>query len=164
MKRRVQVLLLSSFMGGMVQALAANNSNLAFFGMLIEPPPCSINSGNRIDVNFGDRIGVGKVDGVNYRQTVNYQVTCEGSKDNGWSLILSLSGEKSDFDANALLTSRENLGIRLYQNGKPFMPGSAIAIDKANPPVLEAVPVKNQGAKLTEGAFEAWATLHANYL
>jgi type 1 fimbria pilin len=136
---------------------------MTFRGTLIEPPPCIINDGNHVDVDFGERVGINKVDGVNYRQLVNYQVTCESGGIGGATLKLSLSGTVTGFDGQALQTNKENLGIRVYQNDLAFTPGSSLAIDLANPPRLEAVPVKNVGSTLSEGPFEAWATLQADY-
>jgi len=137
---------------------------MMFHGTLITPPPCTINDDNQIDVNFGERLGINKVDGVNYRQSINYQITCEGTGSGNWMLTLSLSGGVSSFDREALATDKPNLGIRIYQNNKLFTPNSTLSIDQANPPRLEAVPVKSLGATLTEGAFESWVTLRADYL
>ncbi|MBH3000364.1 fimbrial protein [Serratia marcescens] len=156
-------LLLVVALGAPMFALSAGNADMTFHGTLIEPPPCAINDGNRIDVDFGERVGVNKVDGVNYRQLVNYQITCDSESTGGAVLRLSLSGSTSGFDEQALQTNKENLGIRVYQNDVSFTPGSSLAIDLANPPRLEAVPVKNAGSTLSEGAFEAWATLQADY-
>ncbi|MGU9756061.1 fimbrial protein [Serratia marcescens] len=144
-------------------AMAEGDVDMSFHGTLIEPPPCSINDGNQVDVDFGERVGINKVDGVNYRQMLNYQITCDTNGISNWALTLSLSGNAAGFDKEALLTSKDNLGIRVYQNDEPFTPGSTLDIDLANPPRLEAVPVKNEGSTLTEGAFEAWATLRADY-
>ncbi|ROR60336.1 UNVERIFIED_ORG: type 1 fimbria pilin [Providencia alcalifaciens] len=138
-------------------------AGMTFRGMLIVPPPCKINDDSRVDVDFGERVGVNKVDGVNYRQSINYQVSCENVGNNNWILILSLLGEHTLFDNGALVTNKENLGIRIYQNDKIFAPDSHLLIDPMNPPKLEAVPVKNLGTTLVEGDFEAWATLQANY-
>lgn len=153
--------------GGMnvmdAQAAAAGSADMTFRGTLVEPPPCTINNSSRIDVDFGDRLGITKVDGVNYRQPMNYQITCENNANGSWALTLSLSGAAASFDVNALQTSKPGLGVRVYQNDMPFRPGSTLPIDLANPPRLEAVPVQNAGAPLTEGAFEAWATLRADY-
>lgn len=143
--------------------LAEGSADMTFRGTLIEPPPCTINDGNQVDVDFGERVGVNKVDGVNYRQMLNYQITCEGGGSGSWVLTLNLSGTATGFDGQALQTNKENLGIRVYQNDQPFTPGSSLAIDLATPPRLEAVPVKNAGSTLAEGGFEAWATLQADY-
>ncbi|HBE9082209.1 fimbrial protein [Serratia fonticola] len=158
------LLLTCGLMGVVVTAKAKDNgADMTFHGTLITPPPCTINDDNRIEVNFGERVGINKVDGVNYRQMMNYQITClEAATGNG-ALTLSLSGSVAGFDSEALLTDKANLGIRVYQNDQPFTPNSTLKIDLANPPRLEAVPVKNASATLTEGAFESWATLRADY-
>lgn len=157
------LLLVIGLVGGVITVQAEGGVDVTFSGTLIEPPPCTINDGNRVDVNFGERVGINKVDGVNYRQTLNYQIFCENTGSGSWALTLSLSGSPAVFDNQALLTNKENLGIRLYQNDKPFTPGSTLDIDLANPPRLEAVPVKSEGTTLTEGTFETWATLRADY-
>lgn len=159
-----KVLLLCTLMGVAVMVQAKDGeADMTFRGTLIEPPPCTINDGNQVDVDFGERVGINKVNGVNYRQTLNYQIVCENSGDRSWALTLSLSGAQAGFDNEALQSSKENLGIRVYQNDRPFTPGSSLAIDLSSPPRLEAVPVKNAGSTLTEGAFDAWATLRADY-
>ncbi|OKB68823.1 pilus assembly protein [Serratia marcescens] len=165
MKRRINgwLLLLVGVLGLNAEAEGALEVNTLFHGTLIEPPPCTINDGSRVDVDFGERVGINKVDGVNYRQVLNYQISCESADSGNWALTLSLSGVAAGFDKDAVLTSKSNLGIRVYQNDRPFTPGSTVAIDLHNPPRLEAVPVKSTGATLTEGAFEAWATLRADY-
>ncbi|HAT4913350.1 TPA: fimbrial protein [Serratia marcescens] len=157
------VLLLAGVLGLSGVARAEGDVDMTFHGTLIEPPPCTINDGNKVDVDFGERVGINKVDGVNYRQAMNYQITCDNAGGNRWALSLNLGGSVSAFDGNALQTSKTDLGIRVYQNDTPFTPGSSLDIDLNNPPRLEAVPVKKEGSTLTEGAFEAWATLRAEY-
>ncbi|MDK2376503.1 fimbrial protein [Serratia fonticola] len=157
------LLLVIGLLGGATTVQAEGDVDMTFRGTLIEPPPCTINDDNRVDVNFGERVGINRVDGVSYRQVLNYQISCQNTGSGSWALTLSLSGAAAGFDNQALLTNKENLGIRLYQNDKPFTPGSTLDIDLTNPPRLEAVPVKSEGATLTEGTFEAWATLRADY-
>lgn len=163
--RMMTVLLVACGLAGMAGQVQAEDgeADMTFHGTLITPPPCTINDDNRIDVNFGERVGINKVDGVNYRQLMNYQITCEGAGSGSWALTLSLSGTNARFDNEALSTNKTDLGIRVYQNDQPFTPNSTLKIDLANPPRLEAVPVKDPGATLTEGTFEALATLRADY-
>ncbi|WP_422396826.1 fimbrial protein [Serratia ureilytica] len=163
MQTMMNTLLLALVWGGTGVALADGDVDMTFRGTLIEPPPCTINDGERVDVDFGERVGINKVDGVNYRQIMNYQITCDNAGSGSWALTLSLTGAVAGFDEQALQTNKTDLGIRVYQNDKPFAPGSTLAIDISNPPRLEAVPVKREGATLTEGAFESWATLRADY-
>jgi len=157
--RGLSVLFFYGVLSGGVHA--AGDIDMTFRGRLIEPPPCTINNGNRVDVDFGDRVGVNRVDGNEYRREVNYQIVCD--RGGSWTMTLSLNGTTAGFDADALLSNKTDLGIRVYQDGKPFRPGSVLTIDPNKPPTLEAVPVKRPGSTLTEGAFEAWATLQAEY-
>lgn len=165
MSRTLKVLLLT---GGLIAGTTSTQgkdgvADMTFHGTLIEPPPCTINDGNQVDVDFGDRVGINKVDGVNYRQRLNYQITCDSALGSSWALTLSLSGVAVGFDNEAVLTDKTGLGIRIYQNDTPFTPNSSLKINLVNPPTLEAVPIKQPGATLTEGVFEAWATLRADY-
>lgn len=155
------LLLIAGLLGAYSAAQAADN--MAFRGTLLAPPPCRINDGNQVEVDFGERVGINKVDGVNYRQGLNYQITCDSASGGNWALSLSLKGTASGFDKQALATNKGELGIRIYRDDEPFTPGSVLNITLDNPPRLEAVPVKKQGATLGEGAFEAWATLQADY-
>lgn len=160
----LKTLLLASLLSINAMVLAAEGQvEMEFSGMLIEPPACTINEGNRVDVNFGERIGINKVDGVNYRQPMNYQISCGEGGGSVQKLTLTLSGKATTFDKQALQSSQDNLGVRIYQNDQPFTPGSTLTIDQSDPPQLEAVPVKNKGASLKEGRFEAWATLRVDY-
>lgn len=136
--------------------------NMLFHGTLVEPPPCTINDGGMVDVDFGERVGVNKVDGVNYRQTLDYRITCEPGA-TGLDLSLTLYGQHADYDAAAVQTDLADLGIQVLQNGQPFLINTPVAIDPTHPPVLEAVPVKKPGATLTGGVFVATATLKAQY-
>lgn len=140
--------------------LAADNLQLR--GTLIEPPPCKINDGNSVDVDFGERVGVKKVDGVNYLTPMSYKITCETGA-TGLDMTLTLSGQPTGYDDAAVKTNLTDLGIRVLQNGKPFTLNQPINVDPKSPPLLEAVPVKTPGSTLQEGAFSATATLQANY-
>ncbi|WP_413507992.1 fimbrial protein [Serratia proteamaculans] len=153
------VLLLAS---GALTGNAYAAENMRFYGTLVEPPPCTINDGGNVDVNFGDRVGVTKVDGVNYLQAVNYQISCEANAD-AWNMTLEIIGVPTDYDSAALMANVTDLGIKILQNGQPFELNKPIPIRLANKPKLEAVPVKRPGATLREGAFEATATLLAVY-
>lgn len=163
--RRRAVLKILLFIGMLIFNIFAwaIDGDMNFHGTLIEPPSCVIAGGQRVEVDFGE-VGVNKVDGVNNRRLLNYQITCDEISNSGkWVLRMSLSGNGTGFDRNALVTSKANLGIRLYQNDVLFTPGSSIDVYLDNLPRLEAVLVKETGSILTEGAFEALATLRADY-
>lgn len=160
-KSIINTILLFSIVGE-VAGVKAESGDMNFHGTLIAPPPCSIDEGEQIDVAFGDRLGINKIDGVNFRVEVNYRIDCESGV-GGWMPALTLSGIATDFDYNALATNKPDMGIRVYLNSTPFMPNTKVNFSMVNKPKLEAVPVKRPGIKLTEGAFEAWATLRVDY-
>ena len=137
------------------------SANLTFSGTLNEPPPCTIDAGNKIEVDFGD-VGVKRVDGVRYRRGVGYTISC-GTDTLPWVLKLSVNGTPTTFDGAALQTSAPDLGIRIFQNNLPFRLNTPLDITVSSPPVLEVVPVKQPGATLAPASFTAVATLLAEY-
>ena len=137
------------------------SANLTFSGTLNEPPPCTIDAGNTIEVDFGD-VGVKRVDGVKYRKGLAYTISC-GPATLPWELKLSVNGTPTSFDASAVQTNVPALGIRVYQNNVPFPLNTRLDISLPSPPVLEVVPVKQPGATLAPARFAAVATLLAEY-
>ncbi|WP_025858657.1 fimbrial protein [Pseudomonas sp. CHM02] len=137
------------------------SANLSFSGTLNEPPPCTIDAGNTIEVDFGD-VGIKRVDGVRYRRGVSYTISC-GPATLPWELKLSVNGTPTAFDASAVQTSVPALGIRVYRNSVPFALNTPLNITLSSPPVLEVVPVKQPGATLVPARFAAVATLLAEY-
>ena len=137
------------------------SANLTFSGTLNEPPPCTIDSGNTIEVDFGD-VGVKRVDGVKYRRGVGYSINC-GTDTLPWALKLSVNGTPTAFDGAAVQTSVLELGIRIFQNNLPLPLNTPLDITLSSPPILEVVPVKQPGATLGSARFTAVATLLAEY-
>lgn len=167
MKTMLAKFMLISLLGVHLPVFATSTaaSVMAFSGTLVASPSCIIENGERIDIDFGTNIASSKVDGVNYTQALNYTVTCQGGT-SGALVMLSLKGTASTFDNNAIQTSIDDLGIRVYKSGPPltlFALNSSEQIDPASPPKLQVVPVKNPGVKLKATVFEAWATLQADY-
>ncbi|HIE0912763.1 TPA: fimbrial protein [Serratia marcescens] len=139
-----------------------NQQQVQFRGTLNVPPLCSVNTGQIIDVDFGERVGVNKVDGKNYLKTVNYEIRCEpGGR--GLDMGLRVNADTAAYDDSVIQTSLADLGIRLLLNGQPLAINRRIVIDAANPPMLQAAPIGRPGAELTEGAFRAAATLLVDY-
>ncbi|MBK5439592.1 fimbrial protein [Pseudomonas sp. TH32] len=137
------------------------SANVTFTGTLNEPPPCTIDSGSTIEVDFGD-VGTKRVDGVKYRRTVGYTIRC-GPSTLPWLLRLSINGTATTFDNSAVQTSVPELGIRLFQNNLPFRLNTPLDITLSSPPTLEVVPVKQPGSVLAPARFTAVATLLAEY-
>ena len=138
------------------------SANVSFSGTLVEPPPCTINGGKTITIDF-EKVAVNKVDGVNYRKPVNYTITCDAGAP-GWVMMLSLKGTAAGFEPAAVQSSVANLGIKVFQNGAPFVINTRMVINPSKPPILEAVPIKKNSSTLSGGSFTAAATLLAEYL
>ncbi|MFL1390836.1 fimbrial protein [Pseudomonas tritici] len=144
-----------------ISLCSAASANLTFSGTLNEPPPCTIDAGSTIEVDFGD-IGIKLIDGVRYRKGVGYTISC-GATTMPWLLKLSVNGTATTFDASAVQSSVPELGIRLFQNNVPFQLNTPLDITLSSPPVLEVVPVQRPGAVLAPARFTAVATLLAEY-
>lgn len=136
-------------------------ANLTFSGTLVEPPPCTINSGANIAIDFGE-ISVNKIDGINQRKRLNYTITCSSST-LPWYMFLTLTATATTFDSAAVQTNIADLGIKILRNDLPFALNKKLSINPASPPVLEVVPVKKSGSTLSEGSFTATAVLLAHY-
>ena len=139
-----------------------NEQQMQFRGTLNEPPACTINNGQTIDVDFGERIGVNKVDGKNYLRDVNYEIQCEKGG-NSLELGLQVTATAANYDGSVIQTNLADVGIQLLLDGKPLPLNQRTRVDAAAVPVLQAVPVKRPGAELKVSAFCATATLTADY-
>ncbi|ELY3087888.1 fimbrial protein [Klebsiella aerogenes] len=141
-------------------------TEVQFRGTLIEPPPCNISNDQTILVPFGDNVGINKIDGVNYRQPVEYSLNCDiTSPQDGLSVELSTTNPTA-YDTSAVNTDITGLGIRLLVEGVPAVFDTPMPVDLQGsqlPPHIEAVPVKAPDASLTEGPFNATVTLKVVY-
>ncbi|MFV8979236.1 fimbrial protein [Serratia fonticola] len=135
-------------------------NNVSFTGTLVEPPPCHINDKGNMNVHF-DKVGVNKINGVNYQQSIDYILTCEDTP--GWKMALKLTGEAAVFSDGTIQSNVAGLGIKVTINEQPMELNESFVISAANLPRLKAVPVKDIGAVLNEGPFTASATLLAQY-
>lgn len=126
-------------------------------------PVCTINGGNPIIINFneGEVMVTTRVNGQNYMKNVPYDVQC--GKDIPNVLKLKIAGIASDVKTNILMTNKQNLGIALLSNGKPFALNKFIEFTYPNVPQLKAVPIKLQDQPLTAGDFSAGALLEIFY-
>lgn len=124
-------------------------------------PPCIINGGRVIEVDFGNEIIISRIDGSNYIQTVDYSVECKGNSSN--AMKLQVQGNAAVFEQGALQSSVADLGIALKANGASLAVNDWIDFTYPNVPQLQAVPIKRAGATLNGGEFTAAATLKVDY-
>lgn len=138
--------------------------NVTIKGVVVTPPPCTINNNVTIDVNFGDAVDINKVDGNNYLTDVPYTVECTGNSSN--NLNLSIQGNGADFDSSVLDGGHNGLGIELVFNDKKLSLGDNINFtwsSSTEVPVIKAVPVKKSGATLSTGEFSVGATIVVSF-
>ncbi|WP_235470133.1 fimbrial protein [Franconibacter pulveris] len=113
---RIALLLAAASMltAGLLQTARAaqtgDSMSVNFRGEFIFATPCTVNNDQVIDVVFG-QVGVNKVNGTNYRQTIPYTVDCQGASDSS-PLSLTMSGTAAGYDDAAVTTSADGLGIR----------------------------------------------------
>lgn len=152
-------------LGAMLLCARLPAAPVRFTGTLNDPPPCSVDNGHSVVVDFGNSLGIRKIDGSRYRMPVNYSLTCEpDSPQSGLLLVLTPgSSGQASFDSAAVNSTTPGLGIRLIVDGVPARFGQPYPVSVASPPLLEAVPVRQSGAALAEGAFTATATLRVDY-
>ncbi|UVC29810.1 fimbrial protein [Pantoea sp. SOD02] len=161
MKYKIQTVLL--ILSALIMHRSAYSvENLLFKGSLIDMAECTINNDQRIDIDFGPRLGISQIDGVNYRQAINYQINCLPGTTTP-DMAINITANAMTNDNTAIQTDKTGLGIRLLQNGMPMNLNQALVFTSGNPPVLEAVPVTSDANLLTEGAFLAVATIQVEY-
>ena len=61
------------------------------------------------------------------------------------------------------MTRKADLGVKLFINGADWPLNTAVNFTHPNFPVVQAVPVKRAGSRLTGGVFDAAATLVVDY-
>ncbi|QCR59635.1 fimbrial protein [Serratia fonticola] len=133
-------------------------------GFIQVPLPCTISGDGGKDaivVKFGDAVSTSQLDGVNYRQPINYSIDCEPGVNN--ALQLSISGGSAGFGGGVLKTNVTDLGIKISygESGSAALAlGTYLPFNYPTLPKLYATPVKRPGSTLTAKPFSASATLH----
>lgn len=137
---------------------------VGFNGTLISTPPeCILNNSQKSMVHFGD-ILLSRIDGVNYKHTLTFELTCTNLAMN--NLALSIQGDPSNFNNGILKTSNPKLGLSFYINGIKQDINKKINFNYLELPSLEVSPVKNTNSSFDDtdgGDFTALATLNVDY-
>ncbi|AHG22487.1 hypothetical protein Z042_24910 [Chania multitudinisentens RB-25] len=141
--------------------LPAQAVDVKFSGTLVVPPPCVINSGSDITVNFANDMLVGRINGVNYEKTIPYVLNCSGATST--ALRLQFQGSGAGFDTSVLSTTKTNLGLELRSSGVKLPVNTWLNFTDPARPVLTATPVKGTGSTLGGGPFIAASTLVVDY-
>lgn len=130
-----------------------------FYGTLIVVE-CSINAGQRQIVDFGDALGIHRIDGKRYEQPVPFVLDCKNYAGGQMpSMTLKAEGTATSFNESAVVTSISGLGIELRSNGTPLALNKPVELSYGNLPSLTAVPVAEPSVELKEGPFSATVRL-----
>lgn len=129
-------------------------------GVIIAPPPCVINNGDTIEIDFGPVLTT-RIDGVRYRQPIDYQASCENMPSN--LLTLTLIGQPAAFSPNDLTTSVDGLAMAFHANAQPLPVGQALNFTYPDFPKLEVTPIKDTAVELPGREFVASATIEIAY-
>ncbi len=120
-----------------------------------------INGEKTIDINFGDEVITTRVNGINYKEDIEYSLTCNDKTSK--ALRMKIMGVPS-FKSSVLVTNKDNLGVELLADDKPIVINDWLNFTyPTNNPKLQAVPVKVVGSELAGGEFFATATLLVDY-
>ena len=87
---------------GMAQAAGPN----MFFSGTLVMPPCTISKGAKVEVDFGEDLGVNKIDGVNYTKPVDYTVDCDEDYVANQLAIVIETTSPTIFDPSAVATDK----------------------------------------------------------
>lgn len=141
------------------RAGVSKEGSLTIHGRLVVVE-CSINSGQKQVVNFGDAVGIHRIDGKRYEQPVPFVLDCQNYAGGDMPpMTLTLSGNQTSFDDAAVTTTTKGLGIELKMNGEPLPLSKTVEVDHNNPPELTAVPVADPSEELVEGPFSGGVRL-----
>ncbi|CAO95311.1 MrfF protein [Erwinia tasmaniensis Et1/99] len=139
--------------------------NMIFHGTLREHPPCEINSGQPINISFGE-VGVNKVDGKNYEQVFTITYDCAERDSN---IIVRYLGVATAFDNAAVESNIKDFGIQLRSKSvdgalTAFVVGTALTVaSNQSSSTFVATPVKKPGSELPAEAFTSSAMLQLEY-
>ncbi|WP_421356686.1 fimbrial protein [Pseudocitrobacter faecalis] len=141
----------------------ANEVATYFYGTLLESPPCIINGGNNIVVDFGNELMTTRIDGQEYRQKIEFTLDCSVALSSKQKVRINGATVSAGFNSAVLKTEKNGLGIALYSGDSRYSPGTWITFTDPNLPVLYAVPEKQDGVALSGGTFSVLASLVVDY-
>lgn len=134
---------------------------VGFKGHLIEQPPCVINGGELITVDFGNEVMTTRIDGQSYTQKAEFDLDCSAAVGNA-PLKLRVAGTKAGF-AEALDGGTQGLGIALSLDGQLLKPNDWQTFSSTVKPLISAVLVKDEAVILDGGIFRVLASLEMEY-
>lgn len=140
--------------------------NYNFTGRMMLATSCTINNSanDTLTVTFGN-VGISKIDTGRYVQDLHYTLDC-GHETNDKMYFMTIQGNPTSWDKQAIATSVNGLGVQVLKDGSPVDLNTYITIPdpSATPPALQIRLVKDPNVTLTEQPFTATGTLIIEYV
>ncbi|WP_233429642.1 fimbrial protein [Enterobacter asburiae] len=137
-------------------------AEVTFHGELVEAPPCIVNGGEPVVVDFGSEVMTTRIDGTEYKKRIAFTLDCREAVSPGQQLRIT-GGTAAAFDPQAIAGEQPGFGIALYEGSHRYTPGDWLPFTDPAVPELYAVPVKQDGVTLSGGAFSILASLVVAY-
>nr|WP_159075458.1 fimbrial protein [Lelliottia sp. WB101] len=120
-----------------------------------------INDGELITVDFGSEVMTTRIDGKQYTETAAFSLDCSAAVGSA-PLKLRVAGTKAGF-ADVLDGGIPGLGIALSLDGQALKPNDWQTFSSTVKPLIQAVPVKQEGVVPEGGNFSVLASLEMEY-
>lgn len=151
------------FLTGIIVSLPLTNANadagINFHGSLIVVE-CTVNNDSKQVVDFGNAVGIHRIDGKRFEQPIPFKVECKNYAGGEVpALTLTLEGNATTFNDAAVKTNVNGLGIELRSNGRAQSLNQPLTFDYKSVPVLTAVPVADPSLPLSAQSFTATVKL-----
>lgn len=140
---------------------ALAQADVTFHGTLIDAPPCVVNGGQKIQVDFGNDVMTTRIDGSEYKQRIDFTLDCSAATSSHQKV--RITGTAAGFDAQALSGDIPGFGIALYHGQNRYTLGEWLSFTEPNLPEFYAVPVKDPQTDLSGGRFSVLASLVVDY-
>lgn len=147
------------------RAAEGDTTTVTVTGVLVAAPECTVNGNNQIDVDFGDDVLIGRIDGSTYKKTaLVYSMLCDDPVSTSMKLSVNAAAD-AGFGTGLIGVGKEGLGIRLFNGTSPINAGDAVnfTYDGSSLPSLYAVPVAENISTLSAGGFSGSATMVIDY-
>lgn len=155
--------------GVMITLLAVPLSALAvqatFSGTLIGNSPCVVNDNDPIEVDFGDVLirDVQGQEGSQYSRDVPYTIDCENANTSD-AMNLRIGGTPTSWDGYLLRTSKANLGLQFYVDGRIYELNDDYSFSYGYEPTITVAPEGSDSlSDNDDGFFYATASLTVEY-
>ena len=145
-----------TFAPGIVIA-AGSGAQIFITGTLVRNVTCEVEHSG--DVNFGDAVSIGKIDGNYNKKQLSLTVSCNG--DPIGQVKIAIAGDTVDIDGYSALkvNSYDGLGITFTSNSSKWNVNEYNKVEPGDTIDLDVALSKRSDANLNAGTFSTSATI-----